>query len=354
MNEMRPILENSVERIFSEMLTRELREQAEAGAWPGKLWRAVEDGGLTRTHVPEALGGAGCGWREAFVVLSAAGRHAVPLPLGETMLAAWLLAQAGREAPSGPLTILPDLLPANAMAGGRLTCKALRVPWGSAAGQAVFILKDGGAPRVGLVETAAARVVRGENLAREPRDDLGFDGIAAETFSLPLPAESLWRLGAMVRTAQMAGALGYLLSQSVRYVGERVQFGRAIGRFQVIQHALAGLAGHVAASEAAAEAAFAAADRASLGAGWDGEGAPTFEIAAAKVLVGEAGEAAPAIAHQIHGAIGFTYEHDLHFATRRLWAWRSEFGSESHWADFLGRRAFAAGPAGLWNLLTSR
>jgi len=354
MNEMRSVLEDTVERMFGEMVTREVREQGERREWPARLWGAVEESGLARCHVAEDLGGAGGGWREAFVVLSAAGRHAVPLPLGETMLGAWMLAQAGREAPPGPLTVLPDPLPAAALAGGRLTARASRVPWGGAAGHAVFVVAEEGRARVGLVETGGAGTVPGENLAREPRDELAFDRVAAETAPVALPLETLGRLGAMIRAAQMAGALGYLLEQSVRYAGERVQFGRPIGRFQVIQHALAVLAGQAAASEAAAGAAFAAADRATATATWRGESAPTFEIAVAKVRVGEAAEAAPAIAHQIHGAIGFTYEHDLHFATRRLWSWRSEFGSETFWADYLGRRAFEAGPRGLWPLLTSR
>ena len=56
--------------------------------------------------------------------------------------------------------------------------------------------------------------------------------------------------------------------------------------------------------------------------------------------------------HQVHGAIGFTYEHSLHFATRRLWSWRAEFGSESVWAIELGRRVAARGADNLWNDLT--
>jgi acyl-CoA dehydrogenase len=148
----------------------------------------------------------------------------------------------------------------------------------------------------------------------------------------------------MVRAAQMAGALESLLEQSVRYATERKQFGRPIGNFQAIQHNLAVLAGHVAAAGIAAEQAFRAADR----------GEPDFEVAAAKIRAGEAAGVGAGIAHQAHGAIGFTYEHSLHFATRRLWSWRAEFGSESRWALELGRRVAAAGPDRLWSELTTR
>ncbi len=57
------------------------------------------------------------------------------------------------------------------------------------------------------------------------------------------------------------------------------------------------------------------------------------------------------LAHQVHGALGFTLEHPLHFATRRLWAWRSEYGAERDWALVLGRHAAAQGADGLWPLL---
>ena len=59
-----------------------------------------------------------------------------------------------------------------------------------------------------------------------------------------------------------------------------------------------------------------------------------------------------AIAHQVHGAMGFTYEHSLHHATRRLWAWREEFGNETHWATQLGHMVAARGADQLWPFLT--
>jgi acyl-CoA dehydrogenase len=77
-------------------------------------------------------------------------------------------------------------------------------------------------------------------------------------------------------------------------------------------------------------------------------------VAAAKIRVGEAAGVSAGLVHQTHGAIGFTYEHSLHFATRRLWSWRAEFGSESRWAIELGRRVAARGADNLWNDLTER
>ena len=113
----------------------------------------------------------------------------------------------------------------------------------------------------------------------------------------------------MARAAQMAGGLEFLLAQSVKYVSERKQFGKPLSAFQAIQQNLALLAGHTAAAGMAAQAAFHAMEK----------GDAAFEIACAKVRVGEAAGLGAGIAHQAHGAIGFTYEHTLHFVTRREW-----------------------------------
>jgi len=363
-SDTREMLEDTVTRLLGEKVTHALLTDAESGRWPADLWRAVEDHGLTRTHVPEVLGGAGCGWGEAFAVLRAAGRHAVPLPLAETVLGAWLLAAAGIEAPAGPLTVLADPVPEGALSGSRsgngsgdrFTHRASRVPWGFAAGHAVFTTERGGRTHVGVVATKGGLAARGENLAREPRDEMAFeDAPVIALGSTALPADAVRLFGAMIRSAQMAGAVGALLTHAVRYAGERVQFGRPIGKFQAIQQELARLAGEAAASGVAAEAAFAAADRAAPEPGaWIADADPSFEIAVAKVRACEAAEIAPAIAHQVHGAIGFTYEHTLHFLTRRLWSWRSEFGTGNEWARRLGRHTLALGADGLWPHVTSR
>ena len=143
----------------------------------------------------------------------------------------------------------------------------------------------------------------------------------------------------------MAGALHTVAAMTTQYAEERKQFGRAIGRFQAIQQTLAVLAGQTASAGVAADIA------ADAVASW-GEGlAPA--VAAAKIRCGEAAGAGAAIAHQVHGAIGFTQEHRLHHLTRRLWAWRDEFGREAEWAQLLGEHLAAAGAAGLWRAIAA-
>jgi acyl-CoA dehydrogenase len=352
MNELRTMLADVVTRLFTDLATKDLLESAEKGQWPEKLWQALEENGLTLPLLPEDKGGAGGGWGDAYVVVRAAGRHAVPLPLPETIVAGWLLSEAGLDVPRGPLTLAPvqrgdSLRLRRAGDGWQLGGTAARVPWGGKAEHVVVVTEADGRSMVALVAAGAGQIDADRNLALEPRDTLIYDAapvIAAAPAGAGVPADAVWLYGAMVRSAQMAGGLEYLLQQSVQYAKERRQFGKAIGAFQAIQHQLAILAGHAAAADMAAASAFGAADK----------GNPAFEVAVAKIRTGEAAGIAAGIAHQVHGAIGFTYEHALHFVTRRLWSWRAEFGGEGAWAAELGSDVAARGAEALWPLLTAR
>ncbi|HVQ74880.1 MAG TPA: acyl-CoA dehydrogenase family protein [Candidatus Binatia bacterium] len=351
MSELGALLSDTVTRLFGDLVTDEVLQTAEQGAWPDRLWRALAEQGLTLALVPEPAGGAGASWADAYVVARAAGYHTAPVPLVETMLAAWLAAGAGLPVPPGPLSVAPvrgeALRLARAGAAVVVHGVAARVPWARTASHVVVVGDLDGRSTVALVPTASAAVASGENLAREPRDTVTFDGARAEQAGPAgsgLLADAVLRYGALVRSAQMAGALARALDEAVKHVGVRIQFGRPLARFQAIQQQLAVLGEHVAAAGVAAECAFRAADRGDAG----------FEVAVAKVRAGEAAGIGAGIAHQVHGAIGFTYEHHLHFATRRLWSWRSEFGSEARWSEELGRAAARIGADGLWSHVTSR
>jgi acyl-CoA dehydrogenase len=76
-----------------------------------------------------------------------------------------------------------------------------------------------------------------------------------------------------------------------------------------------------------------------------------FDVAAAKVLAGQCATSAAAAAHQAHGAIGMTREYELGILTRRLWAWREEYGGEAHWARLLGDSLLDAPSGTLWSQL---
>jgi acyl-CoA dehydrogenase len=167
----------------------------------------------------------------------------------------------------------------------------------------------------------------------------------AGTASAQGPCEaSTLELGALLRVAQSAGALDAALRLAMDYTGQRVQFGKTLSQQQAVQQSLAILAVEAAAVDVAGQAAANALDGGD--AGW--------EIAAAKLRTNIAIGTGTGIAHQVHGAIGFTRDYDLHRYTLRLMAWRSQFGNDRQWAAALGDKALKAGGAGLWAEFTWR
>ena len=147
----------------------------------------------------------------------------------------------------------------------------------------------------------------------------------------------------------MAGAMGQALALSIDHVNMRQQFGRALGKFQAVQQSLAVMACEVRAVEAAAAALAARLD----GVGLD-PSAADFEIAAAKLRANRAVGVVTSIAHQVHGAIGFTEEYDLHRVTVPLMRWRSAHGHDTHWARRLGDQVAGFGGRGFWEAMTAR
>ena len=346
------IIVDTATRIFADLCEPQTVNAAEEGSWPEELWNALEESGLTLTWVPDNLGGAGAEMIDGFAVLRVAGRFAAPVPLAETLMAGWLLAQAGISAPPGPMTVAPVHEDGNISldANGKLRGRARHIPFARTARHIAVLVKRDGAPVVALVAAEGLAIREGTSLAGEPQDTVTFDGataISSGAAPAGLDPVALARLGAAMRTQQMAGALEHILDQSVQWSLDRVQFGRPIAKFQAVQHNLATLAGEVAAAGAAADT---AAEAIAV------EGAASEralrDVAVAKVRVGEAAGNGAAIAHQVHGAMGFTYEHSLHHSTRRLWAWREEFGNETLWAERLGRLIAERGADALWPFIT--
>lgn len=316
------------------------------------LWKTLEQTGLARLTLPEAAGGSGGSLTDAAAVWQAAGAHAARVPLVETELAAWLLHTHHIAAPAGPLAVTTgELMVTDTGAerrglqvGGTLE----RVGWAQDATGIVVL----GPAHVFLLTPEQVMITPGTNLAEEPRDTITVDTVLpADAWSSSVAAshpEPALR-AALGRAQLLAGAARGALARTVQYAGERVQFGRPIGKFQAVQQQLALAGAEVAAAGAAASAAAATAER-------DGFATDTtaFAVAAAKARAGEAAGEVARIAHQVHGAIGFTREHDLRLLTTRLWAWRDEDGNEAHWQSRLGATVLAAGPDALWPMVTGR
>ena len=319
---MDQVLADAAERIFRDQCTKTTLDAAEDGEFPARLWQLLCENGFQLMAMPDS----GAELADLFAVLRVAGRFAAPLPLAEALLAnRWLGEEFGGGATNALNTV--GLMAENG------SSRWLGVPWGRAARRIVGVADDGG-----VFAGMPVAVNEAVNLAGEPRDQAEVQDVRPLPCAEPAPA-----LLALARVAQSAGALERVLELGIGYAQEREQFGRPIARFQAVQHLLAMVAAEVAAASRASDSAVAAI----------GTERFALEVAAAKSRVGEAVGLVAEAVHQVHGAMGFTYEHQLHHFTRRLWAWRDECGSEAHWQALLGRHLCALGADQVWDFLAT-
>ena len=348
------IVVETAERIFADLADQQEVIRTGNDSWKAPLWSALSEAGLPLAWVPETHGGAGADLADGFGVINAAGRYALAVPLAETMLAGWLLAKAGIKSPDSMMSVAPasprDAITLNA--DGTLSGRARGVPFGKDVSHLAVFAKGGKGGSIALVETAKCRIDAGVNLAYEQNNTVTFDRVkplALEPAPAEFGADTLLLMGCVIRSLQIAGALETILDISVRYSNERVAFEKPISKFQAVQHNLARLASETAAALAAATSAADAIATASVF-----DDAVFLEAVSAKIRCSEAAERGTGIAHQVHGAIGFTSEHILHRLTLRALAWRDDFGNESQWAVELGNRVCARGADDLWPLVASR
>ena len=306
------IVLDTTRRIFADLADPQT-SVALNGGWKKALWPALEEAGLTLAWASEDSGGVGASLRDGFSILRINGQYAAPAPLAETLLAAWALSQAGLSCPSGPMTAAM-LRPSDALtlAGdGRVSGRLSAVPFANDAEHLVALARDaGGASHVVMLPLgAASRSDRGVDLGAS-RMDLTFDSVEpaqSATSSETSDHAAFERIGAVSRVQEMSGALETMLKDSADYVQERIAFGRPIGKFQAVQQNLARLGGEVAAAvTAATSSADTIADVLEAPGSGVTEDDLFLEVSSAKIRAGEAANEGAAIAHQAHGAIGFT------------------------------------------------
>jgi acyl-CoA dehydrogenase len=349
------IVVETAEKIFADLADAQAINSDKKGEWKAPLWRALAEAGLPLSWVPDDCGGSGASLADGFAVLGAAGRFAIAVPLAETMLAGWLLAQARIASPEGEMTVAPASPKDRITPGadGSLSGRARGVPFARQARHIAVLASGANGASIALVDASKVRIEAGLGLGGDDSDVVTLDKVVPVAIK-PAPKGfdqmSLMLMGGVARSLQIAGALESMLDISVRYSNERVAFEKKISKFQAVQHNLARLAGESAAALAAATS---AADALASASSFDGD-AVFLEAAAAKIRCSEAAEKGGAIAHQVHGAIGFTIEHILHRYSLRALAWRDDFGSESFWAVELGKRVAARGADELWPLVASR
>jgi alkylation response protein AidB-like acyl-CoA dehydrogenase len=323
---------------------------ASGAAYDGALWDLMAEQGWPGVTVPEEHGGVGMTWVEAAVLLEEVGRHAAPVPLLPSLLAASLLAAADEP---------PDEMVGAMARGERFGC----VAW-SARPDTVGAARRGGgwalSGRIGPVEAASVahvavvpagdgvfavdleaqgrppaqpamdgtRTLSWLDLHDAPADRLGGAGLQ----------QALLDLGALGTSALMLGGADRVLAMASEYAKDRVQFGQPIGSFQAVKHRCADMVVDVEGMRSS-----------TWYSAWSvSAGEPDASVAAstAKVWCSDAAKRVMGSGLQVHGGIGFTWEHDLHLYLKRAqYEWGS-FGSASFHRQRLGdmlRERVAAG-----------
>ncbi len=342
-NEEQQLIRETLNRLLGDLCTPEVIDRAELGQWPTALWQALVETGLVLAGIPESAGGSGGSPQDSMLVIREAGRHAAPIPIAEHFMVATLLGDVDPSLLALPSTIATGDFNCD---GNHIIGSACAVPFARWCTNLLVPAIHDAKQVLCLVPLADCNIEERTNIAGEPRDDVSMDTDIDPTRIFTAPdniLQTIRLMGAATRSVMMAGALETVLELSVAYSLERSQFGKPIAKFQAIQQQLAILAGEVAASTMAGHAVTSAINDLQMA-----------DIAIGKARIGEAIAVCTDIAHQVHGAMGYTKEHRLNHATRRLWAWRDEYGAEREWQIKLGEQMLAAGADNLWAQITER
>jgi alkylation response protein AidB-like acyl-CoA dehydrogenase len=313
------------------------------------LWAAMVDQGWPAVAVPGDEGGLGLGWVEAAVLLEEVGRHLSPVPLAPQLLTLAALVEhpdhrglVDRLVAGAALGAVAWSPSAGAVhrtgedAGPALSGRLGPVEGASVADVAVVVVPDG----VYLVDLAAA----GRPPA-EPAMDLTrtlswltLDGTPSTRLGGAEEAARLGALGALATSAELLGGSDRVLELAVQYAKDRVQFGVPIGSFQAVKHRCADMLVDVEGMRSATW--YAAWALSTAEPGWE------LAAATAKVWCADASRRVMASGLQVHGGIGFTWEHDLHLYLKRAQFDQVAFGDAAHHRDRLATGLRAAVLAG--------
>jgi alkylation response protein AidB-like acyl-CoA dehydrogenase len=283
--------------------------------WDPALWAGFAgELGFAGLMVPERFGGLGLGAMAMAAVLEETGRVLAPIPFFETaVLAAQAILAGGSEAQQAAL--LPGIASGEvraafagkarrpSLADGRLSGEADFVTFGHVAQLFVVATREG--PLVAL-PAGAATVERVPNLdATRPFATVRFDCAVAEDRVLANPGafDRTMTIASGLLAAEQAGGARHCLDMTAEYARQRVQFGRAIGSFQAVKHMLADMMVSVESAHSAALLAAAAID---------GDGDPAEACALARAWCSDEFLHCAGQAIQLHGGIGFTWEHPAH------------------------------------------
>jgi alkylation response protein AidB-like acyl-CoA dehydrogenase len=328
---------------------------SDAGHDPA-LWTQIADLGWLAITVPESLDGIGQGLTELAILNEEFGFALQPSPFGPSGLVSWVLGRYGADELQARL--LPQLATGGAIAswgldhpGGngvltlsdnRITGARRFIPDAQAAdhllvdvdsqGSQVLVVVDTHAPGVRVTPQRTMDLTRRYCTVHFENTPVAAEAVCAD----PQAAADLLRGAVALQCAESVGVARRLLEMTVDYAGTRRQFDRQIGSFQAVKHRIAdmyiALEGAVAATE---ECTWAVEHRRS-----DADVA----VHVAKSWTGRAASQIASEALQLHGGIGFTWEHDLHLFLRRAKVNELTIGAPS-WHDERLFDALAAGNA---------
>jgi acyl-CoA dehydrogenase len=324
-----------IAQLFESKVQHERVLEAEQVGLLRDLWDTAWELGLPWIGISEDAGGSGGSIQDLVTLLSATGQFAVPLPLLENHLAAWLVTAAGGEVDQGKLWVVAPITPRDSLVltDSRVSGAVHDVAWGGAAHTVVALIESPDGTQVVQLDRTQAEVMPGRDIAGQPRDVLTFNGAEVSPLSSDITVDQLHQRGAVLRAAQMAGAMQTVYETTKRYTAERHQFGRPIAAFQAVRTHLVYLA-------QAAVVTRLSVDRAAVA--LDTEGDASFAAYASKLLANQNAAQSIRSGHQAHGAIGMTREYSLQDYTRRLNAWRGDWGTEYALAERIGSAALHA------------
>lgn len=344
MSEMKEMIVEVVEKIFKDKVDKEKVDTVEAGNWAEDVWQVLQDNEMLAIAVPEELGGAGGDLEDLLNVYRLIGKYAVPIPFVETTFANLLLEKAGLGIIQEKATYVVEGQPTLFVENGTLSGTIENVPWARYADVLAAVVNGASGHELVQVSLKNAVIAPNMNLASEPRDTVTFNHnpVQKQTRIIQEQLEHFIALETAAKAAMMSGAIEKVTELTVRYTKERIQFGRPIHRFQLVQQHLAVLTGEAVITSSAIDNMIAAiaANR------------TQNEVAYTRIRIEEAANTVAAAAHQVHGAIGVTHEHSLHQYTRRLWAWREEGTGESYWSKVMANRLMELNDDHLWAYLT--
>ena len=347
MNEVRDMIVGSVRRLCEQHCSFATVEAAEQGQFPVEFWKHLSAAGILQVLVKEEDGGVGASLADAAAALSVLGSFAAPGPILETMVANLARSAVGLtpvDEPQ-PLSLIETRGTQDSKVDGKDSLeRASFVQWAQQAPSILVARCSGGDTLVAEIASADGNLDRLDCLSDEPVYSVNFptsagDWVTSPKFDL---FERLTAILALGRCAKSVGAMQWMLDSSLHHVNDRVQFGRPLAKFQAVQQLLAEMAAEVAAADAICNGACESADAAD----W------SF-VPAACARIGEAIDRSVAIAHQLHGAIGFSREHGLNFRTRRAMQWRAEGRATGEWRKLLGARFVGKTHSSLWESFVS-